>query len=59
MYLDFSKCFNTVPHSKLLFKLSSYGISDMAFKWIENLLLGRDMSVRVNNHVVKLESPQV
>ena len=32
--LDFSKAFDTVPHRKLPFKLSKYGITGNINKWI-------------------------
>ena len=34
--LDFSKAFETVPHKKLLFKLSKYGITGNINKWIQS-----------------------
>ena len=33
--LDFAKAFDTVPHSRLLDKLRSYGINGNTLKWIE------------------------
>ena len=55
IFLDFSKCFDTVCHSKLLFKLSKFGIKETAFKWIENFLTGRTQFVKINN---ALSSPK-
>ena len=49
IYLDFSKCFDSVCHSKLLFKLSKYGIGGSAHKWLESFLLNRVQSVKINN----------
>ena len=37
--LDFSKAFDTVPHKKLLFKLSKYGITGNIYKWIQSFLV--------------------
>ena len=34
IYLDFAKAFDTVPHSRLLGKLRSYGINGNILKWI-------------------------
>ena len=34
--LDFSKAFDTVPHKKLLFKLSKYRITGNISKWIQS-----------------------
>ncbi len=47
IFLDYSKAFDTVPHSRLLQKLSGYGISGKALKWIEDYLTGRMMRVGV------------
>ena len=49
IYLDYSKCFDTVCHSKLLYKLCKYGICGPAYTWLQNFLLNRTQNVRVNN----------
>lgn len=43
--LDFSKAFDTVPHSKLLHKLHHYGIRGSVHKWISTFLSKRTMKV--------------
>ena len=48
IYLDFAKAFDTVPHSRLLGKLRSYGIDGNILKWIEAFLRDRTQIVRVN-----------
>ena len=48
IYLDFAKAFDTVPHSRLLGKLRSYGINGNVLKWIEAFLRGRTQVVKVN-----------
>jgi len=48
IYLDFAKAFDTVPHSRLLHKLKSYGISGKLLLWIENFLKDRKQRVLVN-----------
>ena len=43
--LDFSKAFDTVPHEKLLFKHSKYGITGNINKWIKSFLVLRKQQV--------------
>ena len=43
--LDFSKAFDTVPHKKLLHKLSLYGIIGPLHAWLSNFLTQRSMRV--------------
>ena len=51
IYLDYSKCFDKVCHSKLLLKLTNYGIIGPAHHWIENFLTNRVQHVKINNSV--------
>ena len=46
--LDFSKAFDTVPHRKLLHKLSNYGIKGHLHRWIQNFLMTREQRVVVD-----------
>ena len=39
--LDFQKAFDTVPHQQLLSKLSSYGIQNETYSWINSWLTRR------------------
>ena len=48
IYFDFAKAFDTVPHQRLLSKLSSYGIGGCLLDWIKSFLLDRRQVVRVN-----------
>lgn len=43
--LDFSKAFDTVPHSKLLHKLNHYGIVGPLHQWLNCFLTKRSMRV--------------
>ena len=49
IYLDYSKCFDTVCHSKLLYKLGKYGINGSAFNWLSIFLNNRVQHVKINN----------
>ena len=41
IYLDFSKAFDSVPHDKLIFKLSQFGITRPLLDWFSDYLSGR------------------
>ncbi len=49
VYVDLSKAFDTVVHSKLLLKLSKYGISDNLWRWLTSFLCSRTQRVRVGS----------
>ena len=49
VYFDFRKAFDTVPHTRLMTKLKSYGISGTLYSWIEDFLRERKQRVKVNN----------
>ena len=48
IYMDFAKAFDTVPHKRLLNKLSSYGICGKLHAWIKAFLTDRTQRVTVN-----------
>ena len=48
IYLDFEKAFDSVPHQRLLRKISSYGLSGIIFKWTKAFLTDRQQKVIVN-----------
>ena len=45
------KVFDTVPHQRLLAKLSSYGIVGKTLEWIKSFLTSRRQRVVVNGEV--------
>ena len=48
-YIDFQRAFDSVPHPKLLHKLSSYGIHGNLLFWISSFLSNRLQRVRVGS----------
>ena len=55
IYLDFSKCFDSVSHPKLLSKLQNIGFVDMALDWLRDFLREREQFVALgtNTNVFK------
>jgi len=50
IYIDFSRAFDSVVHSKLIHKLSSFGICGKLLMWIKAFLSNRSQCVLVENH---------
>ena len=48
IFVDFSKAFDRVPHEYLLYKLLAHGITGKVLDWIRDFLVGRSVTVRVN-----------
>lgn len=48
IYFDFEKAFDSVPHQRLLAKLSAYGITGYLLQWIRSFLQNRRQIVKVN-----------
>ena len=48
IYCDFLKAFDTVPHKRLILKISSYGITGNVLGWLSNFLQNRTQRVCVN-----------
>nr|VZI00015.1 unnamed protein product [Spirometra erinaceieuropaei] len=46
-YIDIKKAFDSVPHQRLLYKLSRIRVKGKLLKWIENFLIGRSQTVRL------------
>ena len=51
LYIDLAKAFDSVVHSKLLYKLSLLGLGGNLLKWFEMYLTGRSQQVKVNKAV--------
>ena len=49
VYIDFSKAFDSIVFTKLLYKLQCYGISGNLLRWVTQFLHGRTQSVVVDN----------
>jgi hypothetical protein len=54
IFFDFAKAFDKVPHSLLIQKLSTMGITNPLLKWIEDFLVDRTFHVKVGT---SLSSP--
>ena len=48
VFLDFSKAFDKVPHSKLMSQLEGHSITGKILRWIENWLANRRQHVVIN-----------
>ena len=48
IYLDFRKAFDSVPHQRLIHKLSSIGLQGNILKWIKSFLTNRTQQVVLN-----------
>jgi len=44
LYFDLSKAFDSVTHSKLIYKLTCFGIGDNLFHWLSSYLTNRHQS---------------
>ena len=63
LILDFSKAFDTVPHQRLLYKMSHYGITSNTLQWVSAWLTKRQQRVCVDgessrNNPVRSGVPQ-
>ena len=47
IYLDISKCFDSVPHERLLMKLEKYGVMGKLWRRIADFLRGRLQQVSI------------
>ncbi len=57
VYIDYAKAFDSVCHSKLLFKLEvAYGISGNVLSWIKQFLSNRMQQVKVGGSMSECSS---
>ncbi|BHF77978.1 hypothetical protein SprV_0602108800 [Sparganum proliferum] len=49
IYIDFKKAFDSVPHHRLLYKLSRAGVRGKLLMWIRSFLIGRSQAVHVSD----------
>ena len=49
IFLDYRKAFDSVPHQRLLHKISELGVRRM-YGWLQDFLNSRKQSVAVNGH---------
>jgi len=49
IYLDFRKAFDSVPHERLLRKMSAYGITGNILGWTRSFLTGRVQKVKIGD----------
>ena len=48
-HIDFQRAFDAISHSKLIYKLSHYGIGGNLLFWIQAFLTNRSQCVKLNN----------
>ena len=53
VFIDLTKAFDTISHSKLLEKLPRYGISRIEPEWFKDYLFNRSASVSYDGHLSK------
>ena len=49
IYVDYQRAFDSIVHTKLLSKLSAYGVSGGLLDWIETFLTNRTQQVAIDN----------
>ena len=49
LYCDFMKAFDKVPHKRLVYKVSKYGVKGNVLGWIESFLSNRTQCVSIND----------
>ena len=49
VYIDFSRAFDSIVHTKLINKLENYGITGKLLNWISSFILDRYQCVAIEN----------
>ena len=49
MFFDVAKCYDSISHEVLLFKLEKYGIRGIEHNWYKSYLIGRKQASLCNN----------
>ena len=52
IYFNFAKALDSVPHTCLLTKLESYGLTGNLLNWLKSFLVGRKQRVVINGEKV-------
>jgi len=55
-YVDYSKAFDVVCHSNLIYKLQHYGITDDLLKWISSFVSGRTQRTKIGSAISDIVS---
>jgi len=50
-YIDFSRAFDSMSHSKLFQRLHAYGVHDSVFVWLKNFFSNRKHQTRVGQYM--------
>ena len=50
-FFDIKKCFDSIPHHVLLYKLGKYGIKNSEIEWFRNYVQGRTQTVNFNGQL--------
>ncbi len=56
IFLDFMKAFDSVPHERLLLKISAHGVQGKILGWLRDFLVGRGQKVVVNGESSRREA---
>ena len=56
VFIDFSKAFDSLSHSKLLQKLPAYGITGIELQWFSDYMFNRKQIVRFNDQSSEMRS---